>query len=125
MEFKDYTHTEMIDGHPCTWNKLDRNEPASIDAGLLSDKSSEIQEQVLTWIKENIRPRKTPLELPTSYGLKHMLQEETDIYLTNNAFKDAMLQCGFEPTNPKDLNWCFRISKKSPALIKQRKRWGW
>ncbi|MBR0060268.1 MAG: hypothetical protein IJP68_02200, partial [Selenomonadaceae bacterium] len=63
----------------------------------------------------------TPLPVPTSYGLKHYLQDEMDIYLTNNAFKDAMLQCGFEPVDWEELNWVYRISKKSPAFTKNRR----
>ena len=125
MDFKDYTHTEMIDGHPCTYNKLFRHELASIDDELLSNQPPEIQAQVLEWIKENLRSRKTPLWERSSYGLKHLLEDETDIYLTNNAFKDAMLQCGFEPCNLDELNWCFRISKRSPAFVKERERKGW
>ena len=121
MDFKDYTHTEMIDGHPCTYNKLFRDQPAEYDPNLLSDEPSEIQAQVLAWIKENLRPRKTPLDIPSSYGLKHILQRETDIYLTNNAFKDAMLQCGFEPCDWDALNWHFGISKRSPAFTKNRR----
>lgn len=30
----------------------------------------------------------------TSYGIKHILQSNTGIYLTNNEFKDAILLCG-------------------------------
>lgn len=52
----------------------------------------------------------------TSYGLKHILEHDTGIYLTNNEFKDAMLICGYEPVNPQELNWTYCISKKSPAF---------
>ena len=112
----EYTHTEIIDGHPITYHKDRKNEPLVIDKDLMSDIPIEIQEKVFAWIKENIYPRKTPLEFPTSYGLKHILKRDIDIYLTNNAFKDAMLQCGFEPVDFTELNWSFRISKRSPAL---------
>ena len=118
MDFKNYTHTEMIDGHPCTYNKIHQDKSATIDAELLSDESPEIQHAVLDWIKENLYPRKTPLMSPSSYGLKHILQSETDIYLTNNAFKDAMLQCGFEPHDWDEVHWRFGISKRSPAFTK-------
>ena len=113
---KEYTHTEMVDGHPITYNKLWRNDPVTVDDELIENETVEIQEKVFAWIKENIYPRKTPLEIPNSYGLKHILKRDTDIYLTNNAFKDAMLQCGFEPVDYEKLNWSFRISKRSPAL---------
>lgn len=53
------------------------------------------QEKVLAWIQANVKPRETPLEGHTSYGMKHTLQHRTNIYVTNNQFKEAMLLCGF------------------------------
>ena len=61
------------------------------------------------WIRNNIRKSRTICEGRTSYGLKHILQHDTGIYLTNNAFKDAMLLAGYAPVNPNELNWRFRI----------------
>lgn len=90
------------------------------DAGLITEKPAEVQETVYTWIRENLMPRKTVLHGRTSYGIKHLLEDDTKIYLTNNEFKDAMLQCGYEPVDPNMLNWLYCLSAKSPAL--QRKR---
>ena len=45
-----------------------------------------------------------------------MLERDTDIYMTNNQFKDAMLACGFLPVNERELNWHYCISRKSPAF---------
>ena len=118
MDLRDYTHTEIINGRPCSYNKLYRDKLATIDSALLSDESPETQEKVLNWIKENLYPRKTPLWECTSYGLKHALANDTGIYLTHNAFKDAMLKCGFEPHDSKEFNWVFGISKKSPVFTK-------
>lgn len=59
---------------------------------------------------------KTPNYDKSSYGLKHILEKDTGLYLTNNEFKDAMLMCGYEPINPNELNWYYQISKKSPAF---------
>ena len=61
-------------------------------------------------------PRKTPLLSNSSYGLKHMLERDTDIYMTNNQFKDAMLACSFLPVNERELNWHYCISRRSPAF---------
>ena len=117
----NYSYTEMIDGHPITYHKERKNnEPIFIDKYLMSDIPLETQEKVFAWIKENFRPRKTPLDEHDSYTLKHVLERATDIYLGNNAFKDAMLQCGFEPVDYFEMNWRFRISKRSPAFIKDR-----
>lgn len=90
------------------------------DAGLITEKPAEVQEIVYTWIRENLMPRKTVLYGRTSYGIKHLLEDDTKIYLTNNEFKDAMLQCGYGPVDPNMLNWLYCLSAKSPAF--QRKR---
>lgn len=86
------------------------------DKDLITGKSKEVQEQVMTWIRENIIPRKAVNHGHSSYGMKHILQKATGIYLTNNEFKDAMLLCGYEPVNPDELYWIYRISEKSPAF---------
>ena len=80
----------------------------------------EEQEKALKWIKANIEPRQTPLEGHTSYGMKHVLEHRTNIYMTNNQFKEAMLRCGFYPVKVDELNWHFCISKVSPIFVRQR-----
>ena len=92
------------------------NENGYVDDALFSAHPQEEIDLVCDWITDNILPRKTPLYDHTSYGLKHILQSDTGLYLTNNEFKDAMLMCGYEPVNPNELNWCYCISKKSPAF---------
>lgn len=97
------------------------NRPYSIengykDDGLITSRPKAEMDLAMRWIKENIRPRKTPNRGSTSYWLKHVLERDTGLYLTNNEFKDAMLLSGYEPVNPNALNWCYRISEKSPAF---------
>ena len=93
-------------------------------------KDLEEWEKIMTeqWIRDNLRPRKTPLYERTSYGIKHLLERDTDIYLTNDQFKYAMLTCGYIPVDPLELNWHFRLSKKSPAFRpdghRSSERWG-
>ena len=94
------------------------NENGWIDDKLITNHSKEEVEMVCNWISENIYPRKTPMYDKTSYGLKHILESDTGLYLTNNEFKDAMLMCGFEPVNENELNWVYCISKKSPVFKK-------
>ena len=86
------------------------------DDELITDLPKEEMDKCLNWIKANIVARKTPYPYQTSYSLKHKLQHDLGIYLTNNQFKDAMLECGFEPVNPDELNWHYCISAKSPCL---------
>lgn len=80
-----------------------------IDASLITDRSLEEIETVMRWINNNIRPSDSVLIERTSYGLKHLLQHDTKIYLTNNEFKDAMMYAGYFPVDANALNWCYRI----------------
>ena len=86
------------------------------DTALLTDMTEEEQTKVTAWIRENILPRKTPLLSHSSYGMKHLLERDTKIYMTNNQFKDAMLQCGFKPQSFTDYNWRYSLHRRSPAL---------
>ena len=104
----------MKNGHPYS------NENGWVDDKLISDEPKEIMEGVLEWIRLYIFPRKTPLLGRTSYGIKHILQHDTGIYLTNNQFKDAMLLSGYKPVSENDLNWEYRISKRSPIFDNNR-----
>lgn len=103
-------------GHPYT------NENGAVDDDLISSRPKEIQEKVFDWIYQSLIPRKTVLKDTTSYGLKHKLDNEIGIYLTNNEFKDAMMECGYEPCDPNELNWHYCLSKKSPIFIRERQR---
>ena len=71
----------------------------------------EKKKQLIKWIKHNIKQSKKRNKY-SSYILKHFAERAIDYYITNNQFKEAMLHCGFEPTNPMDLNWYFRINFK-------------
>jgi len=92
------------------------NENGWEDKGLITDIPKETQEAVLDWIRKNIQPRKTPSRRHSSYGIKHFLEDDTGIYLTNNQFKDAMMLCGYGPVDENELNWHYCISEKSPAF---------
>lgn len=97
-------------------NRPYTNENGWVDDELIIDIDEKEQEIVFNWIDKNIMPRKTELDTRTSYGIKHLLEQDTGIYLTNNQFKDAMMHCGYMPVNPNELNWTYRISKKSKAF---------
>ena len=85
------------------------NENGWEDGGLITDHGDEVKKAVDGWIGKNIRTAKKILRGRTSYGMKHILEHDTDIYLTNNEFKDAMLLAGYSPVNPGELNWRYRI----------------
>ena len=61
------------------------------------------------WIKENIRKSRSVCSR-SSYGIKHILEKDVGIYLTNNQMKDALLLAGYYPINPDELNWRYKIS---------------
>lgn len=90
-------------------------ENGSHDCDLITDLPDIDMKIVFSWIQNNIIPVKTVNLCSSSYWLKHVLQHDTGIYVTNNQFKDAMLMCGFPPVDDRDLNWIYRISKKSPV----------
>ena len=101
-------------------NKPYTDENGWEDSELISELSLEQQETVLNWIKNGIIARKTENRHHSSYGLKHYLQNETGIYVTNNQFKDAMMICGYYPKDPNELNWHYGISKKSPIFLRKK-----
>lgn len=61
------------------------------------------------WIRNNIEPS-DDVYGTGSYALKHKLEHDTKIYMTNNEFKDAMLLAGYEPVDPDENSWHFRCS---------------
>lgn len=89
------------------------------DDARFTDLTLEEQMKATAWIRENLIPKETPLESSTSYGLKHVLERRTNIYMTNNQFKEAMIACGFYPVEVDAKNWWYCISKTSPALKRQ------
>jgi len=91
------------------------------DENYLEDLPQATQDIVCHWINNNFTPRKTPLYSSTSYGLKHILNSNIGIYLTNNQYKDAMLRCGYKPVDAEQLNWNYCISKRSPVF----QLWRW
>ena len=78
------------------------------DIMLLSNCSTAEIRSIDSWIRNNIRKGDT-LSSHTSYTLKHLLQQDISVYLTNNQFKDAMLLAGYLPEDPSEINWRYRI----------------
>lgn len=105
---------------------IENGRPCSIengweDTGLITSQPADVREEVFGWIRENIVPRKTANRRHSSYGMKHILEKDTRIYLTNNEFKDAMMLCGYMPVNENSLNWNYRISERSPAFKRKHR----
>ncbi len=67
--------------------------------------------ELLLWIWRNFKPTKVKIHPSTSYGLKHAFERDGGYYVSNGAFKGAMLEAGYEPVDPKELNWRFRCAR--------------
>ena len=105
-------HTKMIDGYPVEVFDKQRN---IFDV----DKMNDIRWQILMdWITQVISPIKSVNNRYSSYGLKHIFQDDTRIYVTNVEFKVAMLKSGYSPYDEKELNWRFHISKRLRKYVR-------
>lgn len=88
------------------------------------DLSEEEEIIIKEWIEINIKPRKTVNKRHTSYGLKHIFQNDElsgGFYMTDWAFKAAMFVCGYRPYDIDARSWMFCISEKSPCFKKLTK----
>ena len=93
------------------------------DPNHFRDLPEDIQEISLIWLKANVLSRKTPLLQHSSYGLKHLLHAGTDIYMTNNQFKEAMLLCGFKPVNEYEWRWLVLLHQQKITNLQKTRRW--
>lgn len=85
----------------------------AIDAEMLDTMPKKDIIAVLCWIEINIYTDPSCFTIKDSYQLKHMVEADTGIYLTNNQFKHAMLLCGYGPIDASEVNWDYCISRDS------------
>jgi hypothetical protein len=76
---------------------------------------------LLWWIRD-VLERGRGEGRANSYGLKHIYQRTTGVYVTNGVFKGAMRAAGYAPVDPGEQNWCFRYRAKWRILLNQRPR---
>ena len=81
--------------------------------------SKKEQAILMGWIRTRLTPRKSYNRKHSSYGLKHLFEED-NFYVTNGAFKGAMFASGYVPEFAQDTNWVFAISETSPAFKEVR-----
>ncbi len=109
--------SKIVNGHPWSIGCADPDpKKRGEDAALMTDLPEDIQHKVSDWIFANIRKRESPNYDHDSYQLKHQIERDLGIYLTNNQMKDAMMNEGFHPVKENELNWHFYISQFSPAF---------
>ena len=90
----DPTNTGSLD-HP---RQFDRCHPDDQDA-------------LLTWVRDHVTPSSRGYRSfqGTSYGLKHLAEEHLGHSVSNGDMKGAMLAAGYDPVNPRERNWRWRI----------------
>lgn len=93
-----------------------------LDTSLVKDLNPKDRSMLFKWLSWHLVSQETPNVNYNSNYLKVMFENDTNIHLTENQFKNAMLICGFEPTNPKKWLWTFKISKRH--LKKASIEWG-
>lgn len=79
------------------------------------DLLADSQKRILVEWCSSIVPIRSINTKHTSYGLKHLFNNAPNgFYVTNGAFKKAMLEAGFEyKCVNNSINWFFNISEKS------------
>ncbi len=83
--------------------------------GEYHDLSPDVRAELLLWIRHRLTPTKVKVYPGTSYGLKHLFEDDAGYYVSNGAFKGAMLEAGYEPVDPLERNWRFRCTKVRAA----------
>lgn len=89
-----------------------------------SDMDDKIRCMTIGWIDKNLKKRKTVNKHRTVYGVKHVLQAQTGIYLTESQFAEALLMCGFQLIRKSRFKYVIHInvSEKSSAFIREREQ---
>ena len=97
---KTVYYNGIVNGHPFSSEK---------DYSLFTDLPIDYQKLCCYWVNKYCIPAASYHRFRTSYGMKHILEQCTKIYMTNNQFKDLMMIKGFAPKNPHCLNWSFKV----------------
>lgn len=100
------------DGKPYTCEKGHTDFELMSDGETMGHMSQKVFEaQVYAWIDRYILPAKRVNNMHNSYSLKHRLEHWATggLYITNNQFKDAMMNRGFYPVDENELNWRYKI----------------
>lgn len=85
-----------------------------LKVGAFYNLPAETRQQVCDWITQNFKERKNFNRGASAYGVKHILQRETAIYVTTFEFCDAMKECGFEAEQIGHNNFIFNAEYNRP-----------
>lgn len=95
-----------------------RCELDKMDNALMTDLSENERRIVHEWIRDTFNPIKTPNRQHSTYSLKHLLQEKTGVYITNNQMKHALINMGYTCQNEHQMNWFVNVSEMGIKYIK-------
>ena len=87
------------------------------DDSLITDLPSDFQDKAKEWVQQFVTPRKNRNNKFNSYSIKHWIERYIGHYITNNQGKDIMLQCWYEPVDPNELNWHYKINVADAGKI--------
>lgn len=74
------------------------------------------------WILSNLEFMKSLNKGTSSYGLKHMMERDIGLYVTNGMFICAMLACGYRGRGNSGPNLYFNVRGASVNRIEKRLR---
>lgn len=111
------TCATIISGMPITCGL--RGDTRYYDCKLMNELPQDWQKLCNKWVKTRLTPAKTKY-WDTSYGLKHLLEHDLGIYLTNNQFKHLLLMNGYSPLSVDEFNWKYnlKVIKKPSRFLK-------
>lgn len=90
----------------------------------MSESTTKQYIECMDWINKHLTPTETVSQTsPNCYALKHAMEADIDLYVTNNVFKLALIESGYK-TRLSDIkglhitnnNVQFNVSKKDPIV---------
>lgn len=77
---------------------------------------TDMQKRIMSlWISERIAPVSRKMRAENrliSYGLKHQMEREIGLYVSNGQFKGGMAAAGYEAFDTDGINWTYNIELK-------------
>ena len=81
------------------------------------------REKVLTWISDNLYPRKYINRNHTGYAIKQRLTSETGVYVRTEQFHEAMTEAGYKSVFryyplywKRGYDYFYNVDSKAPGL---------
>ena len=89
------------------------------DCRHFSELTEEERNMVKTWLRYNVVSGAEIQREITTNEMRETLRDRTNIVLTNNQFKEAMLAIGFFPATVDEENWHYYLRRTAPIIALQ------